>query len=270
MNFDELKNNPFTSTNLEAGYRINDSKTDFDKVFPLNDFVFLQVKSIAGATKTFFEVFTVATEEENKRLQVYPSQEHIEKHRNTVDIVDQSITFCLGASTLFSHHEPISDSRIENNFEEILNKRLTAVGKPETHYVSKTSGGNIEFAGTTYVSAIIDVVKLANHLMKDEDGREVLYLFREGTVRTHVALERWYKIVESLENDAAFRSLLEKDRKFLKTYAQIFRHHKSNRHYVSAVKYLKDNFPDELTDISRGILTYKKYLRELIKRYFES
>ncbi|MCK4607237.1 MAG: hypothetical protein KAU35_08085 [candidate division Zixibacteria bacterium] len=268
MNTDILTSKPHTSTVLEAGYMIADSTTGFDETFPLGERGLLRITSRADATKTVFTILNAASEKEDANLQIEPSAEHMQEHRKLVDVVDLCITYCLGTTLLYQDDEVASNMTVINNFEQKLNERLVAEGKPTTHLVTVTTNACISYHGTTYVKDIRRAAVLAAECLRDVNKRDILNLYRDGNIRPYVAVERWYKIVEALRSTAEFKQISKAGQNYLKCYAQISRHHQSNQHHEDAKKYLKDRYSEELFDPKKGMETYKLYLMKLLQNRF--
>lgn len=268
MNTDELTSSPHTSTVLDAEYMIADTTADFGKTFQLGEQGLLRITSRTGATKTLFTILYAASEKEIRNLSTEPSAEHMQEHRKLVDVVDLCITYCLGTSLLYQRNETTADMKITNNFERKLNERLVAEGKPTTHSVTITSSACISHHGTTTVRAIERTAELAAKCLQDVNKRDILYLYRDGKIRPHTAVERWYNIVEALRNEAGFKKLPKPEKKYLKCYPQIFRHHQDNKYHKDAKKFLQANCPVELADPKKGMETYISYFRNLLVDYF--
>jgi len=264
----ELDNQPYSMTLLETGYAISGSVSDYDPTFRVGERGLLQITNAVGATKTFFVVKLPASGEEVQNLTCMPSEKHLGEHRRLVDTVDLCITYCLGSSVLFDRGDATEHIKITDNFEEKFNERQIATGMATTHHVSFTAAACISATFTTTIEAIEQVASLAGECDTDEHKKDILNLYREGTIRPYVAMERWYKIVEALEAQIAWKKKLSaKEKKFLHSYPQLFRHYKSKANHINAEKGLIEQWPDELESPQKGIETYHSYLRTLLREY---
>jgi hypothetical protein len=111
-------------------------------------------------------------------------------------------------------------------------------------------------------------VSIADKCLHDVNKWDILNLYRDGKIRPYTAVERWYKIVEALKNRAEFKRLPGPEKKYLKSYPQILRHHQSHRRHTEATNGLKGNYSVELADPKKGKETYFSYLRSLLRDYF--
>ncbi len=269
MNMSEILSKPHTKTVLETGYRIDDAKTDFSETYELGERGCLLVESKHCATKTFFSILCAASESEIENLQAGPASQQQTEHSTHVDVVDLCITYCLGSSVLYQTDKSAAVFKVTDNFEQKLNEKRRAEGKRTVERVSISSIMHVEFAGTTTVDAIRLVGSLAAKCLGQIEVKDILYLYREGHLHQHAFFERVYKIVEALQRQSAFKDLQKKERKYLKCYPQLYRHHESNRYYQHAEAFLNEKFPVELWDRKKGKEVYTKYLTMLLSGYFQ-
>lgn len=269
MNMSEIRSKPRTETVLESGYRIDDAKADFSETYELGERGCLLVESKHCATKTFFSILCAASESEIENLQAGPTSQQQTEHVNLVDVVDLCITHCLGSSVLYQTDKSTAVFKVTDNFEQKLNEKRRAEGKPTVERATTTSSMVVGFAGTTTVNAIRNVGTLTAKCLGQIEVKDILCLYREGHLHQHAFFERVYKIVEALQRQPAFKALGKKERNYLTAYPQLYRHDQSNCRHQNAIRFLNGKFPAELRDRKKGKEVYSKYLTMLLSGYFQ-
>lgn len=267
MNLSEIHSKPFSETVLKAGYGIADAETDFSETYEIGDRGCLKVEGKAGADKTFFSILYAASENEIVNLKAFPTSQHQTEHFIHVDVVDICITYCLGSSVLYQTDKSAAVFKVSDNFEQELNERRKAEGKPIVERAMITSGAVVGFSGTTTLNAIKNLGALTAKCLGKAEVKDILYLYREGHLHEHAFFERMYIIVELLRGRAVFNALKEMERDYLTNYPQLYRHHSSNKQHVRALRALSTDFSSELGNPKKGKETYKRYLKILLYNY---
>lgn len=175
---------------------------DYKDALEINERSSIEVRNPKSASKTFFRIATKAIGDEALKPDIWPSKDCKEELERVRDDLDLAISYWTGYSSTLVLSQQRLNMEIADNFEEMYNRHRTQDGHQPAKRLATSMSVPISTAAQMKEATVDRILSFTALINADTvRKREVMGLFRTGTLMSDVKYFHWYKIYEILSAD---------------------------------------------------------------------